>query len=494
MLNRKIILIFPKTGPADVKHVSIELPFSLLFLSAPLVKAEFEVKIIDQRIDDRWEETLARELKTRPLCVGVSAMTGKQIYYGLKASRLVKEIDPAVRVVWGGIHPSLLPRQTIENENIDIVCIGDGEETFLELATALMNNTVLGNVKGIVYKQAGAVHTNPPRPPVDMDTIPDIPYHLVNVEDYLIYQLEGVKRMLNMHTSRGCPHQCTFCYNIAFNQRRWRAMSAQKTFDLIKRAVQAFRLDAVSIFDDNFFADKRRVMDLGRMIKAEGLNIKIKADCRIDYLDRMSIEELQFLRACGFHTLFLGGEGGSDRILGIMKKEIDVAMIIRVNKKVSQAGIIPRYSFVVGIPTETNAERFMIIDLISQLFKDNPKAELNAISNLSLFPGLPIVELCKQYGYQEPKKLEEWADIQLQTVDVPWVSPKERVMLENMSYLSRFIDRKALTGTYLKRRPLFRWLARMYYPFVKFRWQHHFFNYAPELRLLKFLYLHEWLT
>ena len=90
-----------------------------------------------------------------------------------------------VPVVWGGIHPTLLPEQTLENENIDIVVQGEGEETFFELVQALEKGDPLSKVKGIWYKENGEIRNTEPRPFVDLNELPPLSYHLVDVEKYL---------------------------------------------------------------------------------------------------------------------------------------------------------------------------------------------------------------------------------------------------------------------------------------------------------------------
>ena len=72
--------------------------------------------------------------------VGITAMTGFQIKYGLRIANLARKINPDAIIVWGGVHPSLLPEQTIANPLVDIVVIGEGEQTFLEILEAINEN------------------------------------------------------------------------------------------------------------------------------------------------------------------------------------------------------------------------------------------------------------------------------------------------------------------------------------------------------------------
>ena len=233
---------------------------SLLSVAAPLVKNGFSVKIIDQRADDNWKETLLKELKEKPLFLGVSSKTGKQIMNALEASKIAKE-NSSVPVVWGGVHPSLLPEETLRSENVDFVIIGEGEFPALKLAEAIKNNQSPENIEGLGYKKYGKVFYNPQKTFVNLDELPDIPYHLVNINDYIDnFSFASGKpgRNIAFYTSRGCPHRCGFCYNKEFNKRKWRGESAEKLVGRMKKMISDYGINAFEIEDDEFFVDMNR--------------------------------------------------------------------------------------------------------------------------------------------------------------------------------------------------------------------------------------------
>ena len=206
-----VILFFPKSEESDVRV----LPASVLAVAAPLVKANYQVKIIDQRTDKDWKKVLLNELKNKPLVFGVSALTGKQILNGLEASKIVKK-NSNIPVVWGGVHPSLLSGQSLKNEYIDFVIVGEGEETLLELVKATERKTPFKNIKGLGYKENDKIFLNPLRDFINLDMSPEIPYFLINVENYIRKKsfATGVPaREIALYTSRGCPYRCGFCYN-----------------------------------------------------------------------------------------------------------------------------------------------------------------------------------------------------------------------------------------------------------------------------------------
>ena len=111
----------------------------------------YKIKIIDERVDRNWKNNLISHLKKAPICVGTTCMTGSQIPHALKISSIVKN-NSDVPMVWGGIHPSLTPKQTIENQLVDIIITGEGDYTFFELVEHLEKEKSLSNVKGLYYK------------------------------------------------------------------------------------------------------------------------------------------------------------------------------------------------------------------------------------------------------------------------------------------------------------------------------------------------------
>ena len=124
-----VVLVFPKSSFLEKAMKHVYLPLALLN-SVVFVEKEYSVKIIDQRIDSNWKNNLLKELKKKPLCVGVTSLTGEQIKYALEISKIVKE-ESDVPVVWGGAHANILPEQTLRNEYVDFVIQGEGEILFL---------------------------------------------------------------------------------------------------------------------------------------------------------------------------------------------------------------------------------------------------------------------------------------------------------------------------------------------------------------------------
>ena len=124
--KKKVILIYPRTL-WDIVNVTTRLPLAALYIGTVLKEHGYPVQVIDQRVDDNWPDTLRQALRDPPLWVGVSSMTGRQIHWGLEASRIVRETHPQTPIVWGGVHPTILPDQTLAHPLVDLVAVGEGE-------------------------------------------------------------------------------------------------------------------------------------------------------------------------------------------------------------------------------------------------------------------------------------------------------------------------------------------------------------------------------
>ncbi len=244
-----IILFQPLVGKEWSVINSPRLPLGLLH-AAKIVAGEYQIRLIDMAVENNWKEILKNEIDKKPICFALSCKTGSQIKYALEASSFVKQ-SSEIPIVWGGMHPTLLPEKTLVNKNIDILVQGDGEITFYELVKALVQKKSLKDILGISYKKNGGIIFNPPRPSVDLDGLPRIPYGLIDIKKYTM-TMEG-KGSIDICSSRGCQNKCGFCYNSA-NNSRWIGMRPEKFIEELESTLGlSNKIKHVRIIDDDFF-------------------------------------------------------------------------------------------------------------------------------------------------------------------------------------------------------------------------------------------------
>ena len=491
-----VVLVYPKTG-IDLGS-TIAPPHSLLTIAAPLLKKGYKVCIIDQRTNENWQEDLIFALKSKPLCVGLSAMTGTQIYYALSVAKIVRE-ESQVPLVWGGPHPSTISKQTVEHALVDIVVVGEGDITFLELVDALKGKQPLHHIDGLVFKENNKIVVTKERELLDIETLLPVPWELLDIEKYIHrdFYLHGARRSLDIgQTSRGCPYQCGFCSSATLRKRKWRAMSVEKSLKVILDPIKRFDLDGIWIRDDEFYIDRKRTSAICQGIIDSGVKIRwYTSGTRIDVFNRSTDEEIELIKKSGADTLKFGAESGSNRILKLMKKGIKVEDTIKANLKAKEHDIIPVFALMIGFPTETFEDINQTIDLFVRLKKDNPRAKFEVIATFGALPQTPLYALALEHGLNPPKNLEGWINWLFDEYDlkgdkIPWFNKRDRKYIGNITYMSIFANASlnAINGiSNPMLRALFKCVFIPFSWFQRFKLKRKWYRFAPELDIVRFL-------
>lgn len=484
-MSKKVVLVYPQHTTGWQAQPWVDMPMGLLCVATLADRAGYEIKIIDQRIELEWYTILMQELEKNLLCLGISTSTGPQLQYALEISRIAKECGN-VPVVWGGVHPSILPEQTLQNEYIDIIVQGEGEETFLELLQALEGKKPLSMVKGIWYKDKGSINYTGMRPYLDLSQQPPLPYHLIEVEKY-IKTVFNTKR-LSFFTSRGCPHQCKFCFNTVFNRRKWRAMEPDLAVRRIKGFVQKYDTKGLTLYDSNFFVDLDRARRILKGIIRENLDIVItRINIRADTLSKMNENDFELLEKAGCKCITIGVESGSDRIQSLLKKSIDISSLLEINRNLKKFSITPLYLFMMGLPTETRKDMEKTFTLVLKLLKENPNAT-KSINIYTPFPGTELFDVAVKLGLQVPQRIEDWVPFNYRnlTQNTPWVSRDMRKLIEVLDFCSFFVGKKTFLQPYKKTHPLVIFLSNLYAPVAEKRLKSFYYHFPLEVKLAKF--------
>jgi len=479
-MKPKVILIQPKVGDWDDFRSHPALPLALLSASRLLAK-EFDLVLIDTRIIKNWKNVVKEELEKKPLCVGITSMTGRQIGYALEISRYVKEVC-RVPVIWGGIHPSLLPESTLENQDIDIAVIGEGEVSFFELVKALASGESLKGIAGVWYKDNSRIIKNPSRNFTQLDDLPDLPLNLVPLNKYL--PIFKGRRTYYIETSRGCPNQCGFCFNAAYNKNTWRAFSARKVIGELKYLYGNYNVRSFYVVDDNFFVDLKRAQGIAQGIVDEKLDIFWEVQgITINSALKMQDDYLELLVKAGMKKVHFGVESASEMILKLVNKRLKIEDVIKVNRRWSRYGIVMQYNFMCGFPGETMEDIRQTKDLVFQLMRENPNALISPLCPYTPYPGTALYQKSPEDGFIQKRTLEDWQETDYG--DNLWESPKRKKILSALFFASMFLDKHRAQD--MVQSKFIKILIELYRPLAKFRFRHLFFRFMPELIIKDFL-------
>ncbi|MFH1460320.1 MAG: radical SAM protein [Candidatus Omnitrophota bacterium] len=486
---KRIILIYPKTGGLFV-NLRKKRPLPLGLLSAAVYLTEkYDVKIFDQNLYCDWKLELKKIVNEDTILAGVHTMGGTQILHALEISEYLKssknfKLKINIPVIWGGVHPSLIPEVVLKEPSIDYVCVGEAEETLFEFAQAIEKKEDISKVRGIYYKKNKEFIFTGIRDFIDLNELPDLPYHLINVSEYNVSagsRFEKDKLKLNIETSRGCVQDCIFCYNPVFNKRKWRAQSAEKVLKRIERLVKEYNVSCLDFIDDAFFTDLKRVEDIARGLIKRNIAIKwFLQGVDIDKLISVSDAYLELIEHAGCSILRMGAESGSVKMLEGMQKKSSLLDIIQLNNRLKKTNMICYYYFTIGMPGETRIDLKKSIDLMFKLLEDNPQARILSAFCLTPQPGTKLLEQAQGQGFKMPGSLKEWAKIDGSTIITPWFNAKEKKELNFIFFLSLFIDEKSndiIESVFV------RLLCKVYRPIARYRLKNLNFKFPWEFKI-----------
>ncbi|MBU1908600.1 MAG: B12-binding domain-containing radical SAM protein, partial [Verrucomicrobia bacterium] len=347
---------------------------------------------------------------------------------------------------------------------------------------ALRAGTSLSKVAGLCFKENGRVTRTPDRPFADLASLPEPAYHLVDIERYRVAPLLTGEKSLPLLTSRGCPFRCTYCYNVRFNHRTWRALPAGEVVRRMRSMKERFGISGVLLLDDNFFCNLGRVREVCRLLIEQRLGLAVhNANCRADTVVRLDDELLGLLKKAGFTQILIGVESGSPGVLERMKKDITPDQVLEANRILRKHGIKPYYTFMAGFPYETAADVRTTLAFMSRLLDENPDAVLSRLSLIAPYPGTELLDDCVAAGLRPPADLEGWVQCGHANLNFRGFDRKHTALLHKAQLISFFLDRKKIEMN----NRILRSVATLYSRVVRARARRDFYACMPELVLAR---------
>ncbi|MBI2508178.1 radical SAM protein [Candidatus Woesearchaeota archaeon] len=204
---------------------------------------------------------------------------------------------------------------------------------------------------------------------------------------------------------------------------------------------------------------------------------------RVDTLQILDDNFLKDLSRSGCVNIDSGIESGNDRILKMIRKGITSQQVREVNKKMGRYNFNAKYTFILGYPSETKDEMMDSVRLALQLVKDNKNA-YTPFFVYAAYPGVGLWEIAKQYGLEEPKKLEDWCTIDFDNAynNYPWLNEKQIKIIKNIAFTSFFANKNI---KYKISRRYLRLLFDLYQPFAKLRFRYNLYQFPIDRVLAK---------
>ncbi len=473
----RMLLVSPESELwSSRKHI----PLGLGYLGAVLEEEGHEVQLWDGAVE---EEPLKAPLDREPFdVVGVTSTT-PLIHEAWEAAREARRRD-AITIL-GGPHPTLLPAESLERPEVDMVARGEAEDTIIEITRALEKDqgylnpetsmrhfasSVWPQIAGLSFRDGnGEIVHNPPRPPrKDLDSLPFPAHHLYKIERYTNLQpltdgLDPRARAYTIITSRGCPYQCIYC-SKAVTGNIWRPRSPQNVVAEWRELVVELKATEIGVTDDVMTLDIKRAKEICHLLIEEGLNGVPWVTIHGIRVDNTDLELFQLMKEAGCKRVGFGVESGNQRVLDIMKKNQTIEDVRQAFRNARQAGLETIGFFIFGLPGENEETMEDTIKLALELDPDLANFMIAAP-----FPGTELYQMIldggnlfshdwRDFAIHDEKARFEIGEVTAELVERKWHEAYRRFYLRPGRIL-----RKGLTSEFWKRLPTYLADARRFF-------------------------------
>lgn len=340
----------------DVKEQKIMRPYpplGILYISAYLEDHGIEHAVFDTTFTSK-QNLFSHLLVTRPEIIGLytNLMTKINI---IEISSFVRKNLPNTKIILGG--PDV--RYNAENylmHGVDFLVIGEGEQTMLELVGYLKSPTEppISAIAGIAYIENDKLIITAEREKLkDLDTLPFPNRSKIDLQQYLdSWKRFHGKNAVSISTMRGCPYTCKWCsrgvYGLSYRRR-----SAEHVVAELKLIKKLYNPDTVWFVDDVFTISHKWLESFRDELIKNNLIIQYECITRADRLNETVIKQLQ---ETGCFRVWIGAESGSQKVIDLMDRRVDVRQVRDMIKLSKKYGIETGTFIMLGYPGETESD------------------------------------------------------------------------------------------------------------------------------------------
>jgi radical SAM superfamily enzyme YgiQ (UPF0313 family)/ribosomal protein L44E len=403
----KVLLVVPRYQLTNKPNYQYLFPLGLGYIAAVLKRAGHELEAINlNHIPGTITALLTERLDSKAYDV---VMTG---HMGIGYSIVQTIVDVSKghptkpKTVVGGFVITPEPALMLESLGADYVCIGEAEQTIVELIECIEKKSDPALVNGIGYlnSKGEAVITKEREAISNLDSLPFPDFEELDYETYLQhtcsnmlqgYMTSDAPKIYPLIASRDCPYKCTFCYQPA----TYRTRSLDNVFDELRQQIKKYHIDTILLYDDLFSINKPRLFEFCKRINELRAEISwdVKWFCQLTVCN-LDDHMLKTLREAGCFAISFGFESMSPTVLRSMKKPATVQMINNVFTLAMKHDIVIIANFIFGDPAETLATANETL----QYWRDNCKGQVN-LGFIQPYPGSSIYGQCVEKGLIKDK-------------------------------------------------------------------------------------------
>ena len=373
-------------------------PQGLAYLASAARNAGHEVSVYQQDIYHWPDEHLTYFLDNNEFdVVEVSVIGGYYQYQKLiKLSTAINASKNRHKFKYtiGGHGPASDPEFFLRKTHADVVGIGEGEITFVEMLEAFQGKRELASVDGIAYfnLENEYIRTKPRELITNIDEIAWPAYDLFDMTYYTLLRLPNIspnERCIPMLSGRGCIFKCNFCYRL---DKGFRPRGAKSIIEEIEFLKETYNVKYIAFSDELLMSSRERTLELCQAFIDANLNIKWDCNGRLNFAD---IDVLQKMKEAGCVFINYGIESLDDETLKIMHKGLTKKMIIKGVENTLKVGISPGLNLIYG---NINEPLSAIEDAVDFLLKYDDHAQLRTIRPVTPYPGTELFDYAIEKG------------------------------------------------------------------------------------------------
>lgn len=344
-------------------------PLGILYISSFLQKAKVEHDVFDSTFSSfnkLCEQILQK--KYRQIAIYTNLMTKINVVKLIAFIRSNPDVKETT-IILGGPDVRYNAEDYVNN-GADMIVLGEGEETMLDLISTLNTpfNPFLDKVAGIAFKNyfGKIVYTEEREKIKDTDTLPFPNRDRIDIKKYLsVWKKAHGVNAINVSTQRGCPYTCKWCSTAVYGQT-YRRRSAASVCNELEEIQKKYNPDTIWFVDDVFTVSHKWLLEFADEVQKR--NLKLKYEC-ITRADRMSDAAINDLKRSGCYRVWIGAESGSQNIIDKMDRRVDVKIVQEMLVKAKNAGIETGTFIMLGYPGETLED---IMKTVDHLVASNP--------------------------------------------------------------------------------------------------------------------------
>jgi anaerobic magnesium-protoporphyrin IX monomethyl ester cyclase len=351
-------------------------PLGTLLAAAVVRNQQYEVSLFDASLASSPEEIIPCLADTHPSCVviyddGFNYLTKMCLTVMREAaftmSGLAKKLGSTV-IICSSDATDHYEKYFLNG--VDYVIRGEGEETLVELLSALEKKEPVDTIHGLAYLKNGVACCTAPRAVMqDLDVLPTPAWDLVDIGAYRrIWHAHHGYFSLNVATTRGCPYKCNWCAKPIYGNR-YNSRSPKKVADEIELLLQQYGPDHIWMCDDIFGLKPGWIESFRDEVVSRKLKFRYKIQSRVDLL--LQPETVKALFQSGAETVWVGAESGSQKILTAMDKGTTVQQIYEASRMLRQQGIQVAFFIQFGYPGEMKADIDETLKMVLDLMPDD---------------------------------------------------------------------------------------------------------------------------